>query len=110
MSDQNERGLYDDDYGLVQSFFIDTDAYSVRDRDMFVCGYEFAMVLDMADCGTLESRPIHRENESRLRMALGKRRIAHKLTPHTGYEGCETWSQLIIPTPTTGRAGRSEDG
>ena len=85
-----------DEYGLVQSFFIDTDAYSNRDRNMFVAGFEFDHVLDLVDRGWHGERPIHRENESRLRMALGRRKVSFTIAPHDGYEGCETWSQLIV--------------
>lgn len=83
-----------EEYGLVMPFWIDTPAYSQRDKEMFVCGVEFQMVCDQFRDGWHGTRPIHRENESRLRMAANKlgRRVI--VSQHEGYEGCETWSQL----------------
>jgi len=51
-------------------FWIDTDAYSERDQDMFVAGYEFCQVVLVLEARGVEFRTtIHRENESRVRMA-----------------------------------------
>lgn len=82
-------------WGLAMPFWIDTDGYTDRDREMFVCGVEFQMIYREAMAGTFIDRPIHRENESRVRMMLGKLRIGCTITPHEGYEGCETWSDLV---------------
>jgi len=69
MDSQNEEH----NYGLVCSFWIDTDAYSDRDRGMFVAGYEFAGIVErLRHDADLFEMTIHRENESRTRMAAGK--------------------------------------
>lgn len=88
-----------DAWGLVCPFWIDTDAYSDRDREMFVAGVEFQMVYALLTDGWRGSRPVHRENESRLRMLCGRLKVPCEITPHTGYDGCETWSDFSTPTP-----------
>jgi hypothetical protein len=63
----------DDKYGIICPFWIDTDAYTDRDRDMFVAGVEFQMVLEaIRNHDGPTARPIHKENESRIRMACGR--------------------------------------
>lgn len=62
------------DYSLITPFWIDTDGYTDRDREMFVCGVEFEMIRDQLKRswrGLLERR-IHAENASRIRMLCGK--------------------------------------
>lgn len=86
----------DRDYSMIMPFWIDTSGYTGRDREMFVCGVEFNMVYEQLKTGWSGSRPIHRENESRIRMMCGKMRVDCKITPHEGYEGCETWSDLDV--------------
>lgn len=85
-----------DEYGLLMPFWIDTDGYTDRDREMFTCGVEFEMVRQQLTTGWRGSRPIHRENESRLRMMAGKLGVPVNITQHEGYEGCETWSDLAV--------------
>lgn len=57
-------------------FWIDTDAYSDRDRDMFSCGFEFAIIMKRIQSGDMPTRqPIHVENESRIRMLCAKLKV-----------------------------------
>lgn len=61
------------EFGLVTPFWIDTDAYTDRDRQMFVCGVEFEMVRQLLEAGCWQhQRTIHTENESRIRMLCGR--------------------------------------
>ena len=94
--------MYDDDtneFSLILSFSIDTDGYSDRDREMFVSGYEFAEIaahLERSRAGI--DRPIHRENESRIRIACGRFKRACAITPtdeEIDQDG--TWSRLEVP-------------
>ena len=105
MTSSENKSEDDQEYGLIQSFFIDTDAYTDRDREMFVCGAEFEQIREEMNLGILRTigrKPIHRENESRIRMMLAKKNITFRITPHVGYEGCETWSELeILDSPKT---------
>lgn len=84
----------------VISFYIDTDAYTDRDRLMFVCGVEFHMVTTLLRDGWCGCRPIHPENESRTRMA------AHKLGRRVEIESDKEypeWSHLTA-YPASGDA------
>lgn len=89
MSEPNE-------YGLVTSFWIDTDGYTDRDREMFCAGVEFDMILRLLEDGWEGTRVLRRENETRVRLLCAKRRIPCRIDQHEGYEGCETWSQLFV--------------
>lgn len=80
-------------------FWIDIDAYTDRDRLMFVCGFEFQQVYTAALKDGRVERPVHRENESRIRMMCGKFGWQCEIVPHEGYEGCETWSDLALTVP-----------
>ena len=40
-----------DEYSLLMPFWIDTDGYTDRDREMFVCGVEFQMVTELLKDG-----------------------------------------------------------
>lgn len=85
-------------FGLVLPFWIDTDAYTARDQEMFVAGFEFCQIVDrMRNNSDAHSTTIHRENESRVRMAAGR------LGREVSIEQCEaeldpdgTWSYLEI--------------
>lgn len=79
------------EFGLAMPFWIDTDAYTDRDRDMFVAGVEFQMVTTLLKSGWHGSRPIHPENESRLRMAAG--RLNRKVIIERCVED-DSWSYL----------------
>jgi hypothetical protein len=61
------------EWGIVMPFWIDTDGYTDRDREMFVCGVEFQMLYEELKAGGPVCRGIHSENESRARM------MAHKM-------------------------------
>lgn len=77
-------------YDIVTPFWIDTDAYSDRDRQMFVCGVEFWMLYQELKSGEPVVRTIHAENESRARM------LAHKLGRQVSIKASEVegWSYL----------------
>ena len=83
----------DAEWGLVCPFWIDTDAYTDRDREMFVCGVEFQTVYADLKFGWEGKRPVHRENESRFRMLLGKLGIRGTICP---IADCEGWSELTV--------------
>jgi hypothetical protein len=88
----------DGGYALVCPFWIDTEAYTDRDRAMFVAGHEFAEVLrHIREDGRRFATTVHRENESRIRMACGRfgRRCAiEPVDPEQDPSG--TWSYLTI--------------
>ena len=52
MSDPADRT----EFSLEMPFFIDTDGYTDRDREMFVCGVEFYMWCRRSN-GTMTSGP-----------------------------------------------------
>lgn len=81
----------DDNYLPVMPFWIDTDAYTDRDRLMFVCGAEFQFIYELAKSGCGVNQCIHTENESRIRMMCGKLGLQVKMTRH-----CDTWTQCEI--------------
>lgn len=86
-------GATDANYEMVVPFWIDTDAYTDRDREMFVCGVEFEMVRSILDRGIYEhQRTIHTENESRLRMLCGRYPVMVAIDA----SGVEGWSFLTI--------------
>jgi len=89
-------GEHQHEWEIALPFWIDTEAYSDRDRLLFVAGYEFALIVRALEAGDGVQRPIHRENESRARMLAGRFKRSCTITPHVGYEGCETWSDLVI--------------
>lgn len=84
------------EYESLMPFWIDTDAYSKWDREMFVCGFEFGQIYRLVSEGWRGTRPIHRENESRFRMMCAHLGVACRIDPHEDYEGCETWSDLSV--------------
>jgi hypothetical protein len=94
VTDESQEG----GFSLKLPFWIDTDAYSERDQHFFCFGFEYAVI-----CRHIEyddsplSTVIHRENESRVRMACGR------LGRRCKIEACEpkddpagTWSYLEI--------------
>lgn len=88
----------DRDFGLVCPFWIDTGAYSDRDREMFVCGYEFAELLRHIrhDAGELKTT-VHRENESRIRLACARfGRTCTTAICEQEHDPEGTWSYLTI--------------
>lgn len=80
-------------YSLEMPFWIDTEGYTDRDRQMFVCGVEFEMLRRELKSGKPVTRTIHTENESRARM------LAHKLGRQAIVEpsGTEGWSYFTSP-------------
>lgn len=77
----------------VIPFVIDGDGYSDRDRAMFVAGYEFCQVATMlADHpGEPISRPIHSENEDRIRVLCNREKRTVRFEKIN-----ECWSHLEI--------------
>lgn len=89
-------------YEMVCPFWIDTDAYSDRDRQMFTAGFEFAGILAHLEHnpGPL-NKPIHRENESRVRMACGRfSRTCEIKAAKRKHDPQGTWSHLIVHAKT----------
>lgn len=68
-----------DDFQASMPFWIETDGYSKRDREMFVCGAEFMIVFSLVRDGWRGVRRIHNENQSRIRMMLGRLRIPYEM-------------------------------
>lgn len=87
----------DESFNILMPFWIDTDGYTDRDREMFVCGVEFMRIYDLVKQRKGVFQPIHRENASRVRMLCGQLQVPCTITPHGGYDGCETWAELEIP-------------
>lgn len=82
------------EFAPIMSFWIDTDGYTDRDRSMFVAGVEFQMIYAAIEKGWRGTRPIHRENESRLKLMCGRLGVQCEIRQHEDYEGCETWSDF----------------
>lgn len=84
------------DWSPVMPFWTDTEAYSDRDREMFVCGVEFQMVYETVKDKRDWNQCIHTENESRVRMMCGKLGL-----PVSMRRECDTWTHCEIPASTT---------
>jgi hypothetical protein len=80
----------DSDYEMVMPFWIDTEAYTARDKQMFVCGVEFEMLRQELMAGIPVVRTIHSENESRARMMASRLGRKVELEP----SGVEGWTYL----------------
>lgn len=99
MNDEsNQSGAHSSngDYRCEMPFWIDTDAYTDRDRRMFVCGVEFEMIHSRVKAGWCGEHPIHRENESRIRMMCGRLGRRCLIEQGEGFDGCEEWSYLTV--------------
>jgi hypothetical protein len=85
-------------YSLVCPYWIDTDAYTDRDRLMFVAGCEFEIVLDhVRHDGAELCRTIHRENESRIRLMCGHFRRSCEITAvEPKHDPNGSWSYLRV--------------
>lgn len=71
-----------DKYELATPFFIDTDGYTARDREMFCAGFEFAEIRRrMIDFDCFEPMWIQPENESRVRMLCGRHGYTCNIVP-----------------------------
>ena len=84
-------------FRLSMPFWIDTDAYTDRDRAMFVAGCEFCDIVGILEGNDYCETVIHRENESRVRLAagqLGRRITITACKPEHDPNG--TWSYLTI--------------
>lgn len=60
------------EWGLIRSFYIDTDGYTARDREMFVAGYEYCSVMDFIAKNRRFNGPVNVENSSRYKMGIPK--------------------------------------
>ncbi len=85
-------------YDLVMPFWIDTDAYSDRDRLMFVAGVEFEMLRRELQTGSPVCRTIHVENESRARMMAAHLKRRCSIEP----SGVDGWSYFNAPAEQIG--------
>lgn len=65
--------MSESNYEMLMPFWTDTDGYTDRDRQMFVCGVEFEMLRNELQVSERVSRTIHTENASRARM------MAHRI-------------------------------
>lgn len=85
-------------HSLACPFWIDTDAYTDRDRHLFVCGYEFHQLLHcIRNPGTGRLFTFHRENESRVRMACGRfGRECVIRHPPAALDPAGTWAFLTL--------------
>ena len=88
MSDPADRT----EFSLEMPFFIDTDGYTDRDREMFVCGVEFYMVYQAVKAGSGWKQAVHNENVSRIRMMCHKLGVVPTLERHD-----DEWTELTIP-------------
>jgi hypothetical protein len=89
------------EYSLRMPLWIDTDAYSDRDRQMFVAGVEFQMLFIELQSTETVMRTIRTENESRARMManrLGRKAVVEP----SGYEG---WSYFTSPATERKQCG-----
>lgn len=105
--DEGQLSSEEPEWGLLVSFFIDTDAYTDRDRHLFCCGYEFCSIVEHLrfSPGSL-STTVHRENESRSRMAAA--RFGRKVTLQIcepEYDPQGIWSYLLVE----GRGGKENE-
>ena len=90
--------MNEENYELVAPFWIDTDAYSDRDRLLFTSVYEFASILKHI-CYNSEplSITIHRENESRIRLTCARFNRTCKINQcDLTHDPDHTWSFLDI--------------
>ncbi len=89
----NDKKPPDGEFGLAMPFLTDGDAYTDRERLMFTTGYEFCQlhVLLEENPGPEISRPVHRENEDRIRVLCGRLGRRYQLEPID-----ETWCQLDV--------------
>lgn len=78
------------------SFWVDTDGYSDREREMFVAGVEFQMVYDSVSRGLGWNQCIRSENAPRVRMMCAKLGVSFALRDEQ-----HGWIQLDID-PATG--------
>jgi hypothetical protein len=80
-------------YEMQMPFWIDTDGYTDRDREMFVCGVEFEMLRQELQMPRPVDRTIHAENESRAKL------MAARFGRHCKIEASETegWSYFSSP-------------
>jgi len=86
------------EWGLICPFWIDTEAYTSRDQLMFCAGCEFCDILNKIRFSMEEvNLTIHRENESRIRMACGKFGRNCETKPcEEEFDPEGTWSYLLI--------------
>jgi hypothetical protein len=84
----------EDGYEFATPFVIDGDAYSDRDREMFVLGFEFALIYERLrglEPGETMTGTVHRENEDRIRVLCGRSGRDCTLEAIDG-----TWARLAI--------------
>lgn len=80
-------------------FLIDGKGYTDRDREMFVAGWEFCQVHSLLHVRSEKAfpRPVHSENEFRLRNLVSKYCRTYTFTP---VKDDATWMMLEVgPIP-----------
>jgi hypothetical protein len=89
----SNRNIPEEGFGLVMPFVIDGEGYSDRDRAMFVAGYEFCQLHVFLEENPEDgiSKPVHAENEDRIRVLCGRLERACSVSRIDG-----TWSQLEV--------------
>lgn len=92
----SEANPQDAEWSPVMPFWIDTDGYTDRDREMFVCGVEFQMIYEAIKAGRCWSQCIHTENESRVRLMCGKLGSPCKMER---YDETWTWCEIHGANP-----------
>jgi len=96
------------EFEMVMPFWIDTDAYSQRDREMFTAGVEFEQVRQHFSNPSFTGTTILRENESRIRMMAGHLGRAVKISPcEPEHDPDGTWSYLEVAPDL--QEGKSDD-
>jgi hypothetical protein len=83
MSEENDEDSQQE-YGLVEPFDIDNgELDGVRPQQAFVLGYEICQLHNLLDGGPSPiSRPVHAENESRIKRLCIRRRRKCRLAPN----------------------------
>jgi len=88
--------MSDEEYTPIMPFWVDTEGYTDRDREMFTCGVEFQQVYETIQDKRDWSQCVHTENASRIRMMCGKLGVPVKMV-----RICSTWTHCEIPSSTT---------
>ena len=103
MSDElNDNDEGENSYQLAVPFFIDTDGYTDRDREMFCCGAEFRQFYEASKTGERYEATISRENMTRFRLASAfLDRRCELTTPDDWDESARSeWCQFVLHEST----------
>ena len=88
--------MADGHYSLKVPCWVDTDGYTDRDREMFICGIEYYMLAQELEGDGEVKRYIHAENASRSRLLAGKlgRQVTIEPCSHDNFPG---WWYVTAP-------------